>query len=381
MILALVASAAPSTAVEVSVKPFVRTAVEFNDNRRLTTRAHDSVVGAIVDARMGIFLRTPVDEFTITPRVRSNRYHGEDGLDTTDGFIDASYRRSTERSEYRLTGNFTKDSALSDDLQDTVRVPSNTRRTSYEFSPQIIHRFDARTTGNASFTYTDVTYDKGLDVGLVDYRYPVLALAFSHSLTERDDVSVSAYAARFEAPQLNSRADTTGVILRLNHRFSDTLEGYVGVGGSYTRLKPPPAASRPDTNERGLLFSLGLRKQLERTRFEANLSRTLSPTADGQLVQRDELKVSLGHRFFEKLTGDAVLRYLENSGLSGASTVSDRKVRRLDLTLRYRLSETWRLDGVYRFRSRHVLRNPDTAQSNAFLAYLVYAGQDPLYRP
>ena len=383
MVLALVLSAAPSTAVEVSVKPQVRTAVEFNDNRRLTTRPHDSVVGAIVDARASIFLRTPVEELTITPRVRSAGYRGEDGLDTTDGFIDASYRRRTERSEYRLIGNFTKDTALSNDLAETVRVPSNTRRTSFELSPQFDHRFDARTTGSASFTYTDVAFDKGLRAGLADYRYPVFALGLSHSLTERDDASVSAYVARFEAPQFDSQSDTAGVTLALEHRFSDTLDGHAGVGVSVSRLKPSPATDRPDTTKRSLLFSFSLRKRLERTQFEANLSRAVSPTADGQLVQRDELNVSVRHRFFEKLTGDAELGYLENSGLSRTSSRSDWKARRLELALRYRLSEIWRLDGVYRYRyrSNSVSRTPGVAQSNAFLVNLVYTGQDPLYRP
>src|SRR5262245_52163524 len=105
--------ASAAVAAEWYVQPVVRTELETNDNRALTTGPHERVNGVVVDASARMAGRTERQEFQVTPRLHSARYSGGDDFDTDDAYLDGSWSSQiSERDTWLLVGNYARNSTL-----------------------------------------------------------------------------------------------------------------------------------------------------------------------------------------------------------------------------------------------------------------------------
>jgi hypothetical protein len=416
----LLASVA-ARADEWSVTPRLTASLEHDDNKTLRLNDPISATGVVVDAGAALGWQTATSSVVLTPRIRSGRYDKErELLNDDDLFLNLTSSSRSERARYGLNGNLTLDSVDSSETiaeeEGLARVQRfvNVDRERRVLSPSWSYNLTERDTASLSATLSWVNYDQGdaTQRDYVDYRYHVLNASLGHAFTERDTVSGILYFSRYARDVLDSVTDSIGLQVGYEHAFSETLKGSVAVGGVRSEFSSDageaPAGSiirtvtladgrtvqvaltpsgqllalveEADSTEYGQLINASLSQKLELDEWSLSLSRTLSPTGDGVLVSRDELRGNYSRQLTERLVGNIAAVAFQDSAPSraGQAVRPDRDYRRLELSLSYKLSPYWTVRGLYRYRMQQydlVTDANDTAESNAFMLSLAWQGE------
>lgn len=188
---------------------------------------------------------------------------------------------------------------------------------------------------------------------------------------------------RVSAAAANNKVDITGDPLRVPAGSTFLLGGLfpvvAGDGADFTAapgtvlLVPPGTGvllSDVDESSSGLAINASIEQALETLDWSVSYSRSLSPQADGDLNERDDLQVRLRQEFSQRLSGTLDGRYYED-GAVGDSGQNERKFFRLAAGLNWRLDRNWTLGGRYQFR-RNENSVGDAAESNAVFITLTY---------
>jgi len=375
---------------EWSATPRVSAGVEHDSNKTLVIRDPISASGVIVDAAVALGWATETSNLVLTPRVRWGRYNEEpDLLDHTDFYLDLASSGSTERARYGLNGNLTLDSV---DTSQTIAEEEGLRRLRREnvdrnrrnLAPSWSYILTERDTASLSGSFTWVDYDESdlLQGGYVDYRYHVLNASLAHAFTERDTVSLIGYYSRYSRDLFDAVTDSVGMQVGYEHQFSETLKGSVAAGAVRSDFSSDAddLLDSGDDTEYGQLINASLSQRLERDQWTLSAGRTLSPTGDGVLVRRDEVRGDYWRQLTERLTGHigGLLYHDESPTKAGGILRPDRTYGRVELGLAYQLSPYWTLRGQYRYRFEEydlLGGGDDRADSDSFLISIAWQGE------
>lgn len=410
--LALVAPLAHGA--EWSVTPRLQESVLYDDNRRLTTRDHESVWGNEIRAGGEAKYATELTSISFNPIFRQRRFSGEQELlDRDDVLLDAGFTHTGERSLLDVSASIEYRGSITNDLETTARTNVNVDARDRELSATWTYAFDARNSLQLAGSYSDLDYERTRDTGLSDFRFSSVSASGIHQLTARDRVSLTVFNSRFVQPRATtvnngittsseSETDTLGLQLGYTRNFTENLLGSLSAGArrsdsesevvqSFTVLGPPQLV--PDgsggftivqipqqvTNRRetdgsstGLAINASIEQQLETMDWEITFSRSLSPQGDGDLTERDQLTLALNQRFSERLQGNLDARYFQDSGLDGGGQDA-REFLRVAAGVRWRLSPFWSVSSRYQYR-RNKRDSIGTAESNGLFVSLNYNG-------
>jgi len=144
------------------------------------------------------------------------------------------------------------------------------------------------------------------------------------------------------------------------------------IGGFPLVQIPRQVTNRADNDDTstGLAINASIEQQLETMDWEVTFSRTLTPQGDGDLTERDQITLSLGRRFSERLRGNLDARYFQDSGLDGEGQ-DEREFLRVAAGVRWRLSRFWTVSSRYQYR-RNERDSIGTAESNGLFVSLDY---------
>src|SRR5690606_28268057 len=104
-------------------------------------------------------------------------------------------------------------------------------------------------------------------------------------------------------------------------------------------------ASLIENAANNFVFAGGVSKRAEATLWSADVSRDISPNANGFLAQRDNLAFRVRHRFSERITGSAGLRAARFKTAAEATPDDGRDYFRATLQLEWYMTPRWRLTG------------------------------------
>jgi hypothetical protein len=395
--LVAVGLAGAALAAEWSVTPRLGVRMEYDDNRRLSldcpARSTEEectpptgTFGTVVDAAAQLAWATQVSTVSVTPRLRASRYQEDpDLLDSDDQYLDLIASTRSERARYGLDGNMSLETVqTSETIADQEGVSLRRRnvqipRDQWRLRPSWSYTLSERNVLSLDANLTWVDYGSegrtGAAGGYVDYNFYVANASLAHALTERDTISGFAYFSRYERDVLDSVTDSVGFQVGYELALTETLKGSVAVGlvrsdfsSDSQRIE---VAGRElvipglETTEDGQLINASLTQTLERGSWSVTASRTLSPTGEGVLVTRDELRGNLTHGLSQRLEGRLGVLAFADSSVGGQGQRSDRDYARVELGLRYRLTPYWSVTGQYNYRYEKYDTNPDAADSNA----------------
>lgn len=358
------------SAAEWSAKPIVYAGAEFNDNKRLTTLPHDSVLGGIFDASAQLAVATEASSLNLVPRVRLSFYtpDRETDLDSEDIFFDFSGNHTRERALWKLNGNYTRDTTLTSELETTGLTQVNRQRQSIYLAPSVDYAIAEKNTLQLGFGYTDVVYEDAQRTGLVDYTYKTASLTDTHQLSEFEQVNGTLFVSRFEAPESSTTTDSLGLQLGYTRTFSESLKASLAIGFIASEIE-----LIEKTRDVGPLFDVSVEKKLEATVFTGIYSRAVSPTGSGTQDTLDRLRLSVNHKISEQLDANLGFSFVQSETQAAIAGDASRDYARLDARIRYRLTEFWSLIGGYSYSRAEGSLEP--ADSNGILLTLAYEGE------
>lgn len=376
--LVILLGAAPITsfAADWYLKPVVKTKSDYDTNPRLLpVKPDDSVIGGILSAAMDLGVKTPVNEFSLRPRVRYADYHNDDGfLDTTDVFVDMFGSHRTKRGLWELKAGYTRDTTVTSEREDTGLVQAARRRNKWEGDLSWRYAITQRTNAKFGVEYTDVRFESSPVTRLFDYYNAQLYTTLTYDHTASDEFSFGLRAARFDVSDIDSDTDSYAAILGWRHDFSPVLQGNIKAGIRTSKRDFKQDGVNNDKSDTGAVLNASLTGETPLTTWEISLSRTPRPNGRGFLLQRDQLMLDVEHDISRRLSGRINGRLVDVESLDDSSNIADREYARGAVGLTWQLSRHWYLDGRYRYTWQKLQNRSNTAESNSVLITLTYDG-------
>ena len=377
----------PAQAAEWLVEPTISLRAGYNDNIRLDTGPHDSVWETAL---------TPSVRFGVAKENRGlfgkayasvRRFSGGSGrnsssqLDREDYHFDTDAYYATERNRFSGLLNFTRDSTLDSELDQTGQViPSRATRERITLGPRWIGTLNEKTQADLSYNYTTVSYADEEDFRrLIEYDYHQFSAALLRQFTPRIQGTLSTAYSSYQ-PDSGFDSDTVNIQVGISRSFGETLStswlaGYRETT-SDTLTATQTGTKKDDDNNSGSVFSANITKLLEKGELSANLSRSSNPSSDGELLDTTRLILAGKYKFSEKLRSSLSISYSNAetiSRVSGNIRKTDEDFFRIRPKLFWKWHREWQLAAEYEYaESDRNHRNSGTARRNAFYLTLSY---------
>ena len=402
----------PAQSAEWLIEPKTSLRSGYNDNIRLDTQPEDAVWETAI---------TPSVRFGVAKEDRGlfgkayasvRRFSGGSGrnsssvLDREDYHFDTDAYYATERNRFSGLLNYTQDSTLDSELDQTGQVlSSRATRDRFTLGPRWIHTLNENTQLDLSYNYTTVSYsDDPGEQNLIEYDYQQASAALVRQLTPRLQGTLSTAYSSYQ-PDTGYDSDTVNLQAGLSRSFSETLSaswlaGYrettsdtliatgfcIGAnpGAKFPRCNggaPVQTGTAKDNiDNSGSVFSANITKLLEKGELGASISRSSNPSSDGELLDTTRLILSGEYKFSEKLRSSLFIEFSNAETISRVSNnikKTDEDLFRIRPKLFWKWHRDWQLAAEYEYVENEDSRrnNGDIARRNAF--YLTLSYQHP----
>lgn len=334
--LALNAAAAQNT-----VTLSVSSREEYNDNFRLTTAPHSSVIATTVSPAARFTYATDTLSASGKAQVNFNRYQGDSQLNSNDVLLDGSIEKNFQLDRLKLLASYVRDSTLASDLAQTGVVQVNRQRTRLSLNPEWTGTISPRASWTVGYDFADMVYQDSANTGLVDYRTNKAYTTYGYRLTERSKAFVSAGVTNLKFDRAGDKTHTLFTLVGIEHDFSEVWRTEISLGLRRVRIRN----AGNDNNESGWLGQGSLERRFETGSLRAAVARELNPTGLGLLTQTDKISVSWLDKISPTLTYDISAAAFRNSFVSTTTATNNDRYYRIDVRVGYALSENWIIDG------------------------------------
>lgn len=396
-------------AAEWSAQPGISLRTGYNDNIRLTASPHDTVWEATLSPSIKFAAAQENRGLSGLAGLSVRRFTGGSGRESSTALDREDYRLefdswfNTPRNSFRADFDFTRDSTLDTELDDSGNVIDDRATRERTFvSPTWSSMLTELTRLDLSLGYTNVNYSD--DIGtldLVGYAYQSASLSLSHQLGQRIEGTLSAgYSNYLPDTEFDSR--TLSLQAGLSTNFSETLQASFLVGQRRTTsdsfvgtgfcLGANPGASFPactggiavplgtantEVETDSAVFSASITQTLETRTLSASLTRSSSPSGQGELLDATRLILNGEYTFSERLGSSLRLEYTENETIVsriGFTPSQDKDTFfRVTPRLTWRWTRAWQVTGEYQYAINDDAGATDKARRNAAYVTLRYS--------
>jgi hypothetical protein len=362
------------------MEPAVKVQEMYDDNVRLRTMNEQDSWITTLSPEVTLGSRTETSDINVYGRWDSKRYHSISALNTDNQFINFNGSHFNERNTWQVDLTYNRDTSIESELEDTGRITDSAiRREEAIIAPSWTHALNERTTVQLSGNYRDVQYEDPGNTGLNDYKTHTISGYVQHQWTEPTAFFASVYASGYkqETDTSSTRIDYQGLNLGVIHNLTEnlTLTASAGRQKNDTHQEVLFFGFIPvttDTSATGNTYRLELEKQDEITTYTASFERTVSPSARGNLNNRDDYSFTVRHRYSRRLNLDFTARYLEQESTLGTNVANDRTYWSVRPGVRYRFNENTTLTGAYQHRYQKYANASDDADSDQVMFTLNY---------
>ncbi len=358
----------------------------YDDNIRLTSAPHDTVTGALLKGNLEFSRLTEISKVSGRINAKYSDYSDDDEVNTNNTDVDfvlASYYK-TERSRWGLDGYYRRDTTLKrielddvvddglgDDIDEGL-VDVNIRRNNVLLTPSWEHSLSERTNLRFALNYRDVSYDKNRSgSGLFDYEQQGVSFGVFRRLSERDTFNISVGASQFESLD-NANNEVDGYNLTVGYRrlFSETMSGSINAGINRNTQKSDVIASDVDID--GYVLRLDLKSKTETTKYGLSIKHDVDPSGTGSVVESNQLKFDLHHRFTRRLSSSLLFRFIDNENV-GSSNTKETRYYIIRPRMSWKLTRWWTLNGGYDYTFVERGKNANEVDSNAVSISLTHS--------
>ena len=399
-------------AAEWSAEPKISVKSGYNDNIRLTTAEHDSVWETDVTPSVKFGAASENSGLFGYADVSVRRFFGGSGressdtLDREDAHFNTNAYTRTPRNEFTGLINFTRDSTLDSEFDETGNViDERATRIRITIGPGWSHNLSElmRLDTNYRFTRVDFSDDPGIDDN-IEYDYHQVSGSLIRQFTPKVQATLASSYSSYQ-PETNQNSNTMNVQVGIRRDFSETLTtdwlaGMRKTNSDTAELKPQgfcqgadPGAKFPqctggfpvvtgssinkgDTNDTGTVYSASITKLLESGKLSLSATRSSSPASDGDLLDTTRFIFTGEHRFTEALRVSLRAEHSKietiSSATAGLNNRDDRTLYRVVPRVSWRWSREWEISGYYEYANKDEDNVSKDATRNAVYLSLSY---------
>ncbi len=368
-------------AAEWSLEPSLRVKGEYNSNLTITDQQHEAVWGHWVSPSAKF--QGATENFEVSSRLAADfvQYYGEGDRSLTNIYLPITMHYRTERDTFGLEGGYVRDNTLLNELKLTGVVLAFTQRNERKVSPSWSHQLGEKLNWDNTYTFTDVTYENGLRLGLADYRTHMASTGLTYKLTERDDLQASLVYGDLTISDFQQQSRFYGFQVAGQHLFSDTLKVTLSAGSRFVNssrttlaIESPPGV-KLTADQTVWVGSAEIVKAFERTTVTLSASRDVFPSGFGLLIRSNRIGGNVSHSVTENINLSFLAQYYAvGSVTSGATRVAfaDTAFLTFSPSALFKLSDWWSVECAYIYSQRTVDERSIRAESNAAYVSLVY---------
>jgi hypothetical protein len=378
-----------AVAADVYTEPRLDLRVEQNDNLNLdpVTDSDSDVLGYIAEADFLTSFRTPKGSTSLRPRVRFQDYPDRDDFERFEGFLDMLSEYEGQRSAFVFNGNFAHQDLYNFDTQgggfdplDPDGAPGGgpstigQTRTSLQLRPTYEYEVTQRSRLGASLDYLATRYDAEDGPSTrTDYDYGVAEGFYTWAASPSSDFTVGAYVSRYEAEDEIETTDAIGGRVGYAYRWSatDGIEATVNYERNETEILAPVPQEETTSDVGGTITAF---RKLEISEWRLSVGRWFVPTGDNGKSTVDRFRVQYDRQLSQRLTFRGAARYDARTSLSELNEGNDRDYARLDLSMKWLITQKWYVGGGYSYIWEDREQADSDADNNRFFINFGYQG-------
>jgi len=359
--------------------PRLQLSYEYNDNYRLDFPGNEiDVSGAMLDVIFPVRLVDPVKRAEIAPRVRATLFPDERDEDSTDYFLNGLYEQRTQRQLFGIEGAFSHEDVVRSELPsseidgnlgdpvggDAGRVLRRNERDLIRVEPYWHYDVSQRHRAEAGAHYIDANFKENFAGEQEDFSDYGVYAGWGFLVSPRSSITLRGRAARYET---GFNADGYGAEVEWRSDYSQIAHMYVRLGGQQTSLSRGSVPS-----ETNVIAGAGGRWTWPTTNLFVDLTRNVSPTSAGAVVERSQIRLRLLRKLTPRFALLAGARATRDEAVSRNSTYPDRDYLSGDFGFDWRISRTWSVVGSYDYIWQEYSDEPSDTSSNAISLGIVY---------
>jgi hypothetical protein len=383
--------AGAATAADVHTQPQIDMRAEQNDNFGLVPGGSpdSDVYGYIADAVWLVDVATPRSKSTLRPRLKYQNYPDRDDLEKFEGFFDFRSVYRSERSTFDLVGHLSHQDLYNNETRggdfdpvdpgagggsDSGEIVVGETRDEFNLRPTYERRLTERARIGLGLEYTTTRYDAELGAETkTDYDFGLARGHVTWTVSPTSDFRAGVYGSRYEAKDNSEETDALGALLGYVHRWSEEagVEAIVFYEeNDITEFDPVPLKEKT-SNFGG---NLAVYRNFQVSAWRLSVERSFIPTGDRGKSEVDQLRLQYERQLSPRLTFRGVGRYESRNSLGGTEGGLDRDFSRVDLSLRWLVTQNWYFGGGYTYMWEDLATAEQTGDNNRLFLNFGYQG-------
>lgn len=368
--------------------------VETNDNLSMQTLGERDATRTFIDTRVNLSSFSPRGAISFEPRVVAESYAEQEHerLESTDLYFRSSGVYRWPRIDAGFNSSFTQRTILSSENLDaepedldieeppdveTGRVQIDQDRERLNFAANVDFKLSDRNRLRLRSRLIDVQYTERELSGRTSFQDILIAGGIIRRVGDLNEVSAEFFSSEYDATLNENLTQIAGVEGRFSRAFSDiwTFNLKAGVQRADFRFVDEDTNELRENADTNFTYDIGFRRRSDLTTTNINLRHGVWPNAIGYMVERDEIWVFTRRLFTQRFSGSLGLRASRTTSLGDVSVNDDRDYFRVELGLRWSITERLVLDaGFYLTEQEYFNEDVTEATSNRFRIGFNYSG-------
>jgi hypothetical protein len=325
---------------ELSINPSINIRETYNDNIRLTSAPHRSVLQTTISPAVRFSRRTETSEANARAQLNVNRYTRDTQLNADDVLIDLSYLRKLERDLLALDAGIARDSTFASELAQTGVVQARRQRTRASASPAWTHNLSERSSVKLGYDLAEVRYQDRQNTNLVNYRAGTVFSGIKYKPSERDETFATLGYSEYKASDFATKFKTVFVEAGIERKFSEVLTARASLGANRVRFTVQDGS---DTRS-GWLANLNVERRFATAALTAEAGRELNPSGIGSLTETDRLALRWRQKINPRLEYSLSGAWYHNSFVGQVQNQRAERYLRVGAGLNWLASEYWTIE-------------------------------------
>ena len=368
-------------AAEWRIEPVLRAAADFEDNPFLSILTDfESQSGYIVEGSAEISYFSDKSSFYVEPTLRTRAYGSSSPLDSDDQFLSFGFNKSSQSTDFRIRGNYSRESVRTaeradtdfditdpDDIpdDDTGVIDIQDRRERLLLTPSLLYRLNDISALSARLNYQDVRYDEAFAGVLTDYTDSRLNISYRRSWSERNIAILGATYRKYQTDQGDNEVDGIGFNVGFDRAISQTTQFRATAGLEDTETSATDSEVSWVTN-------ISLVRQLQTTTLLAQYERSISASGSGALGARDSINLNFTRRLNDLISAGIGARVYSTNSVDKALTFDERDYVQLRAQFTWYISPVYSIDANYRYTFLNRAALLESANSNQITLWFNY---------
>lgn len=320
----------------------------YDDNFLMNNAEQESWIYTL-KPEASLIYASPVMTSELQTSLALKRYSEFERFDSEDPSINWKNSYQRQRSTWTLDFGYSENSQRDLAEDDVGQFDSNTIVETTYANPGVSYRITEKDDLGISFSYTEREYD-GEDFS--DNDNQTVSINWQRKLNQALSTTVTVSDSEYSAERTaisTVETDYEKATVGLIYRYSEatTFSGSTGYFQSNSQeIIGQPALLVIETDNTGLLLNLSAEHSQQKNKWSINLSRSLYPSSQGNVEERDSVRVTFDRELSGRSTAGINLSWHE----TGFDT-ADRESISVSPYYHYRLTEKLRLQTSYIFRS------------------------------